>query len=45
MVRIVHQTFGDGTPPEELVWATMVIILKGKGGYMGIGLIEVAWKV
>ena len=45
MVRIVHQTFGDRTPPEELVWATMVIILKGKGEYIDIGLIEVEWKV
>ena len=32
LVRLVQQKFEDGTPPEELVWATMVLILKGKGG-------------
>ena len=30
LVILVHQTFRDGTPPEELVWATMVLILKVK---------------
>ena len=31
--------------PEEAAWATMVLILKGKGGYQGIGLVEVFCKV
>ena len=29
----------------NLVWATMVLILKGKGEYGGIVIVEVAWKV
>ena len=41
---LVQRTFGDGTPPEELAWATMILILKGKGEFWGIGLVEVAWK-
>ena len=41
-VRLVQRTFGDGTPPVDLAWATMVLILKVKGEYRGIGLIEVA---
>ena len=31
LVRLVRRTFGDGNPPEELAWETMVLILKGKG--------------
>ena len=45
LVRLVNWTFGDGTLPEELAWATMVIIPKGMGGCWGIGIVEVAWKV
>ena len=37
--------FGGGTPPEDLTWATMVLIPKGKGEFWGIGIVEVAWKV
>ena len=32
LVMLVQQTFRYGTPPEELVWAKIVLILKGKGG-------------
>ena len=42
MVRLVQMTFGDGKCPMELAWATIVLILKGKGGYQGIGIVEVA---
>ena len=45
MVRLVQRKFRDGTPLADLAWAKMVIILKGKGEYQGILLIEVAWKV
>ena len=44
-MRLVNWTFGDGTLPEELAWATMVIIPTGMGGFWGIGIVEVAWKV
>ena len=30
---------------EEVVWATMVFLPKGKGRYWGVGLLEVVWKV
>ena len=45
LVRLIHRTFEDGLVPEEVVWATMVFILKGRGGYWGIGLVDVVWKV
>ena len=45
MVRLVQQTFGDGNPPSDRAWATMVLILKGKGEYQYIWIVEVAWKV
>ena len=45
LVRLVHNTFLEWTPPAELVWATILLIREGKGEYQGIGLIEVAWKV
>ena len=45
LVRLLHWTFRDGTPPEELTWATMVLIPKGKGEFRGIIIEEVAWKV
>ena len=35
----------DGTVPVEIAWANMVLILKGEGGYRGIGMVEVLWKV
>ena len=44
-MRLVQRTFGDGNPPAELAWATMVLILKGKGEYWVIGIVELAWKV
>ena len=42
---LVQRTFGDRTPPTEFAWASMVLILKGKGEYWGIGIFEVACKV
>ena len=31
--------------PEEVAWATMVLLPKGRGGYQWIGIVEVVWKV
>ena len=45
LVRLLHCTFGYMNPSEELAWATMILILKGKDGVWGIGIVEVAWKV
>ena len=44
-MRLVQKTFGYGNPPEELARVTMVFILKMKGEFWGIELVEVAWKV
>ena len=30
--------------PVKIAWARMVLTLKGKGKYRGIGLVEVLWK-
>ena len=38
-------TFGDGTVPYEISWELMVLLPKGRGGYQGIDLVEVLWKV
>ena len=45
LVRLLQRTFGDGNLQEELAWVTLVLIPKGRGGYQGIGLVEVSWKV
>ena len=37
--------FGDGVVPVEIAWEKMVLILKGKGKYRDIGLVEVLRKV
>ena len=45
MVRLIHLAFAEGELTEELTWATMLLLPKGKGEYRGIGLVEVARKV
>ena len=45
MVRLVQVMFRDGTVSEEIVWATIVLLLKGNGGYRGIEIVIVPWKV
>ena len=45
MVRLVNRMFRDGNPPEELTWSTMVLVPKGKGEFLGIGVVKVALKV
>ena len=44
-MRLVQVMFRDGTVPEEIAWTKMVLIPKGKGGYMGIRIVEVLCKV
>ena len=40
LVSIVQVVFRDGYIPEALIWTTMVLVPKGGGGYIGIGLVE-----
>ena len=44
-MSITHVAFRGGYLPEALTWMTIVLIPKGVGGYIGIGLVEVIWKV
>ena len=39
VVRIVKVVFRDGKVPEEIAWAMMVLLPKGNGEYMGIGIL------
>ena len=45
LVRLIQKTFRDGAVPEEVAWATMVFLPKGKAVYLGIGITKVVWKV
>ena len=45
MVWIIQLAFSEVTFLEDLTWATLILLLKGKGEYRGIGIVEVAWKV
>ena len=44
-MEIVQTAFWDGELAEEVTCQAVVLILKGKGDYRGIGLVEVMWKV
>ena len=41
---IVQAAFRDGILAEDFMWKTVVLLTKGKGGFRGIGLVEVLWK-
>ena len=45
LVRLIQTTLKDGAVPEEVVWAKMVFLPKGRGEYWGVGLVNVVWKV
>ena len=45
LVSITKSEFRDGNILEALEWTTMALITKGEGGYRGIVLVEVIWKV
>ena len=45
VVRLVKVMFRYGTVVEEIAWATMVLLPKGKEGYRVIGIVELLWKV
>ena len=44
LVEMTQTAFGEGKLAEEAVWQAVVMIPKGKGGFRGIGLVEVTWK-
>ena len=45
VVELIQTAFRDGELAEEATWQAVVLILKGKGDYRGIGLMEVMLKV
>ena len=45
LVSITKSEFRDGNILEALECLTMALITKGEGGYRGIVLVEVIWKV
>ena len=45
VVEITQTAFREGKLAEEATWQTVVLILKGKREFRGIGLVEVTWKV
>ena len=45
VVELVQTALRDGDLTEEATWQAVVFILKGRGDYRGIGLVEVMWKV
>ena len=34
-----------GMVQEEVKWAIIVFLTKGRGGYQGIGIVDVVWKI
>ena len=44
-MSITQVAFRYGYIPEAMAWTTMVLIPKGGGGYRGILLVKVVWKV
>ena len=45
LVSVTKLELREGHIPTALAWTMMVLINKGRGGYIGIGLVEVIWKV
>ena len=44
LVRLIQNNFKDGVVPEEVAWSTMILFMKGRGEYWGIGLFDVSWE-
>ena len=44
-MELIQTAFRDIELAEEATWQAVVLILKGKGDYRGIGLVEVMWRL
>ena len=44
-MEIIHTDFWDDSLPVEYTWKTVVLIPLKNGGFVGIRLVEVFWKV
>ena len=45
LIILIQNIFKDGAVPGNVAWAMVVLLPNGRGGYQGIGLVEVVWKV
>ena len=45
LVQLVQAVWDEGKIPTKLGWVVTVLIPKGGGDYLGIGLLEPIWKV
>ena len=45
VVGMIQATFSEGHLIEECTWNTVFLIPKGDGNSLGIGLVEVMWKI
>ena len=45
LASLTTMAFREGHIPSVLTWTKMVLIPKLEGGYRGVGLVEVIWKV
>ena len=43
-MELFQLSFRDGVIAEDTAWQAVVLIPKGVGDYLGIGLVEVIWK-
>ena len=44
-MRLIQERLWNRKVSNEIAWATMVLLLKGRGEYRVIGLVEMLWKV
>ena len=45
VVELIQTCFQEQQIPTQMLWSTVVLILKGNGNYQVIGLLELSWKV
>lgn len=45
VVELLQHIFETGCMPTDLPWSVLVAIPKGSGGFRGIGLLEIIWKL
>ena len=45
LVELVQHVWQTGEMPTCLTWSTVVMLPKASGGFRGIGLLEVIWKL
>ena len=44
MVIMIHLELWERCLSEELIWTKMILLTERRGGYRGIGIVELIWK-